>query len=140
MSFGLSIFSYTWCGFRLFNYRYLYYHIFIICPNMPKVTLNWDVAWYLTSQLLFDVAFLLCVNHLVFRRMILVIRHDTKTRTHGYPPKPTPILRVFPTLTMYEYGFRFSMISKHGYGMGYRDIGTPLRTHIQTSLYFYYIL
>jgi len=43
-----------------------------------------------------------------------------KTHTHGYPPEPNPIWRIFPVLT----GFGFSPISKHGYGTGNGYIGT----------------
>jgi len=47
-------------------------------------------------------------------------RHDNKTHTRGYPPKPNSIWRVFPVLT----GFGFFSISKHGYGTGNKYIGT----------------
>jgi len=52
------------------------------------------------------------------------IRHGNKTRAHGYPPKSTPIWRVFSDLTEFGYRFGFSPISKYGYGTGNGDICT----------------
>jgi len=53
-----------------------------------------------------------------------VCRHENKIRAHGYPPKPTPIWRVFPDLTGFGYGFGLSPTSKYGYGTGNRDTCT----------------
>jgi len=55
-------------------------------------------------------------------------RHDNKTCIHGYLPKPLWFDGFFFfTLTKFRYEFGFSLISKHGYGMDNRDIGTNLR-------------